>query len=279
MSRAPGKIVHRGALRIGTSGWHYQSWWGPFFPAGLKKKDALAFYASQFSCTELNSPFYRTPTLEAAKAWVEQTPADFRFAWKASRFITHWKRLSERCDNSLALMETRLDVLGEKCGPVLFQLPPAMKADAGRLASFIRMLKTGPRYAFEFRHPSWYAPEILNILRANDLSLCLSDHADAPSPFEATASWVYIRGHGPSGRYAGSYTDESLAKWAKDIAGWRRAGKDVWCFFDNDIKSAAPADAQRLSVLCGATSASARGSSRPRKPAPVAAPSRRRAPP
>lgn len=254
-ARRPAKAAPRGALRIGTSGWHYQSWWGPFFPDGLKKKDALGYYSSIFSCTELNAPFYRTPTLEAVQGWAAHTPADFRFAWKASRFITHWKRLSEKCDTSLALLETRLEALGPKLGPVLFQLPPAMQADRDRLASFLDMLNRKRLYAFEFRHPSWYAPAILDLLRENDISLCISDHADAPSPFTATADWVYIRGHGPGGRYAGSYSDETLAQWAAQISKWRRAGKTVWCFFDNDIKSAAPADAQRLLGLCGLTSA------------------------
>src|ERR1700712_5690260 len=132
-----GARAGRGGLRIGTSGWHYQSWWGPFFPDGLKKKDALKHYASVFSCTELNAPFYRTPTFEAVRHWAEQTPDDFRFAWKASRFITHWKRLSEKSHTSLALMQSRMDELGPKLGPVLFQLPPAMQADLARLQCFI----------------------------------------------------------------------------------------------------------------------------------------------
>src|SRR3954453_21502057 len=113
-----------GEIRIGTSGWHYASWWGPFFPAELRKTDALRFYSSRFDAAELNAPFYRTPTLAAVEGWYEQTPQDFRFSWKASKFITHWKRLSERSANSLELMETRLPVLKEKAGPVLFQLPP-----------------------------------------------------------------------------------------------------------------------------------------------------------
>jgi uncharacterized protein YecE (DUF72 family) len=264
------KATRKGALRIGTSGWHYKSWWGPFFPGGLKKKDALKHYASIFDCTELNAPFYRTPTIEAVQGWAEQTPPDFRFAWKASRFITHWKRLSERSDTSLALMETRLAHLGGKLGPVLFQLPPAMKADRERLASFLALLEPGRLYAFEFRHPSWYDATIFQLLRDHDHALCISDHADAPSPFETTASWAYVRGHGSGGRYEGSYSDATLAQWAKSIAAWRRGGKDVWCFFDNDIKSAAPFDAQRLSTLCGVTSPSAREPSRPPSPPPAA---------
>lgn len=238
-----------GGLRIGTSGWHYQSWWGPFFPEGTRKTDALRFYASQFDACELNAPFYRTPSLEAVASWAEQTPEDFLFSWKASKFITHWKRLRETSANSLALIEERLALLGPKAGPVLFQLPPKMACDRERLAAFIGMLAKGRRYAFEFRHPSWYQPAILDLLTEADCSLCLSDHADAPAPWEATARFVYVRGHGPSGRYHGSYSDEALASWAGDIRRWRGEGRDVVCFFDNDIKSAAPADAKRLLAL------------------------------
>jgi uncharacterized protein YecE (DUF72 family) len=238
--------------RIGTSGWHYQSWWGPFFPEDLRKKDALSYYVTRFNATELNAPFYRTPTLEAVQAWFDQTPDNFRFAWKASKFITHWKQLSERSDNSLALMETRLEILRHKIGPILFQLPPKMQVNREQLASFLKMLNPARRYTFEFRHPSWYEAPIFDLLRDYDSSLCLSDHAAAPPPWEVTASWVYIRGHGPTGRYHGNYSDETLSAWARDIRKWRREGKDVWCFFDNDVKSAAPHDAQRLIDLIDA---------------------------
>jgi uncharacterized protein YecE (DUF72 family) len=126
---------------IGTSGWHYASWRGRFFPSELMLKHRLQYYATQFDTTELNGVFYRTPTLEAVRAWREQTPDDFVFAWKASKFITHWKRLSGKSRNSVALMETRLRALGEKAGPVLFQLPPRFTANRDRLASFIKLLK------------------------------------------------------------------------------------------------------------------------------------------
>ena len=232
--------------RIGTSGWHYHSWWGPFFPEGLRKKDALGYYVTRFNACELNAPFYRTPTIEAVQGWFERSPDDFRFAWKASKFITHWKQLSESCDTSLALLETRLEPLGHKVGPILFQLPPKMEVNRERLASFLRMLNPARRYTFEFRHPSWYEAPIFDLLREHDAALCLSDHAAAPAPWEVTASWVYVRGHGPTGRYHGNYSDATLESWARDIARWRGEGKDLWCFFDNDIKSAAPHDAQRL---------------------------------
>jgi uncharacterized protein YecE (DUF72 family) len=169
------------SVLIGTSGWHYDSWRGPFFPKGLPIKHQLQYYASQFATTELNGVFYRTPTPEAVRSWRDQTGDDFMFAWKASKFITHWKRLSDNSVNSLELLEDRLSLLGGKAGPILFQLPPNFHADAGRLVSFCKLLSSGRRYSFEFRHPSWYAPSILRLLSEQNISLCLSDHHDAPA--------------------------------------------------------------------------------------------------
>ena len=125
---------------IGTSGWHYDSWRGPFFPEGLPIKNQLQYYTSQFSTAELNGVFYRTPTPEAVKSWREQTGKDFVFAWKASKFITHWKRLSQNSVNSLELLENRLSLLGDKAGPILFQLPPHFEVDADRIGSFFKLL-------------------------------------------------------------------------------------------------------------------------------------------
>jgi uncharacterized protein YecE (DUF72 family) len=236
---------------IGTSGWHYQSWRGRFYPKGLPIKNELQYYASQFPTTELNGVFYRTPTREAVRSWREQTGKDFVFAWKASKFITHWKRLSEKSVNSLELLEERLSLLGEKAGPVLFQLPPNFVADAGRLASFLKLLSKKRRYSFEFRHPGWYAPRILRLLSEHNISLCLSDHHDAPAPWKRTADFVYVRGHGPGGRYRDHYPPEVLGHWAKRIRSWKRQGCDVYVYFDNDQKSAAPADALKLRQLLG----------------------------
>lgn len=234
---------------IGTSGWHYDSWRGPFFPADLPLKSQLRYYASQFRTAELNGVFYRTPTLETVKAWRAQAGKDFVFAWKASKFITHWKRLSDNSVNSLALIEERLSLLGAAAGPVLFQLPPNFEADGERLASFFKLLPKRRRYSFEFRHPSWYQPSVMKILSQQNAALCLSDHHDAPAPWKRTADFVYIRAHGPGGRYKGHYSRQSLSKWAARIKSWKKQGFDVYCYFDNDQKSAAPADALKLRRL------------------------------
>jgi uncharacterized protein YecE (DUF72 family) len=218
----------------------------PFFPDGLPIVRQLQYYASQFPTTELNGVFYRTPTRDAVQSWHDQTGRDFVFAWKASKFITHWKRLSEASTNSLELMEDRLALIGNKVGPILFQLPPRFEADTDRLAGFLRMLSQRRRYSFEFRHPSWYSPVVLRLLRDANVSLCLSDHHDAPAPWKRTADFVYIRGHGPGGRYKGRYSTRTLSEWTRRIKSWNRQGCDVFVYFDNDQKSAAPGDAFRL---------------------------------
>jgi uncharacterized protein YecE (DUF72 family) len=231
---------------IGTSGWHYASWRGPFFPKSLPVKEQLAFYASQFSTAELNGVFYRTPTIKAVKAWRDQTGENFTFAWKASKFITHWKRLSSKSDTSLELLESRIALLGAKAGPILFQLPPNFKVDEVKLDSFCHLLGKKRRYSFEFRHASWYTAGVFKILTTYNIALCISDHGDAPAPWRRTADFIYIRGHGPTGRYKGNYPNATLDAWARRITGWKKRGFDSYVYFDNDQKSAAPADAFRL---------------------------------
>ena len=210
------------------------------------KRNWLQHYATRFPTTEINGSSYRTPSLDAVHAWRDGTPPHFTFAWKASKFITHWKRLTEKCENSIELMETRLEALAPKVAAVLFQLPPQFSKNRERLEAFLRMLPRRHRYAFEFRHKSWYDDDIFTVLHRHDVSLCLSDHADAPAPWEITASHVYVRGHGPGGRYRDSYPARTLGRWADAIATWRTHKRNVLVYFDNDQKAAAPIDAQRL---------------------------------
>ncbi|WP_445504869.1 DUF72 domain-containing protein [Microvirga sp. G4-2] len=238
---------------MGTSGWHYRSWHGPFYPEGLKIKDFLSYYVTQFDTAEINNSFYRLPTEQAVRAWQESVPEGFLFAWKASRFITHMKKLKD-VEESIDLVFSRMEGLGDTFGPVLFQLPPMLRANdetRERVARCLSLVPPGRRIAFEFRHPSWYEETTIHILRDHNAALCLSDHADAPAPWVVTADFVYVRGHGTNGRYAGSYSKETLQSWAHDIGEWRRNGRDVYVYFDNDIKSAAPGDAQTLLGLLG----------------------------
>lgn len=231
-------------VRIGTSGWAYKDWNGPFYPEEVKSAGRLAYISRRFRTLEINASFYRMPTEAAAAGWRAQTPEDFVFAWKASRFITHIKKLNDPAE-PLAYMFSRIAGLGPKIGPILFQLPPNLHRNDARLEGFLDALPAGHRYSIEFRHPGWYAEAVLEMLRRRNVALCISDHHHAPAPWEATADFIYLRGHGPGGRYHGRYGEAALTDWAEAIRAGRKA-REVFVYFDNDIKSAAPADAEQL---------------------------------
>ena len=211
-------------------------------------KDQLSYYTTRFHTAEINNSFYRLPSEKAVKSWSETVPDGFCFAWKASRYITHFKRLKD-CEDSIALVFGRMKLLGAHRGPALFQLPPQFHANVERLAGFLKHLPREPRAAFEFRHESWFDKAVFDVLADHNVALCIGDHAAAPAPWEVTADLVYLRGHGPSGRYHGAYSDAALAAWAKHIKTWRRQKRDVFVYFDNDQKSQAPKDAERLTAL------------------------------
>jgi uncharacterized protein YecE (DUF72 family) len=237
-------------LRIGCSGWSYKDWKGPFYPREVKDKDRLEYYATRFDTAEINASFYRLPSESMVEGWARRPPQGFTFAWKVSRYITHNKKLKD-CADSVALVFGRMAPLGDRYGPALVQLPPQLRRNDDRLAGFLQLLPKGRRHTVEFRHESWYAPQVLQILGDFDAALCISDHHAAPAPWEVTASWVYVRGHGPGGRYHGRYPEADLRAWAERIANWRAVGRDVYAYFDNDIKSAAPFDAETLLRLTG----------------------------
>ncbi|WP_309091300.1 DUF72 domain-containing protein [Phenylobacterium sp.] len=234
-------------LRIGCSGWVYKDWTGPFYPEGTKDRERLEYYATRFDTAEINASFYRLPSEAMVEGWARRAPPAFVFAWKVSRFITHNKKLKD-CGESVDLVFGRMAPLGDKLGPALIQLPPQLRRNDDRLAGFLKLLPPGRR-TVEFRHPSWYEPAVFRILSDFDAALCISDHHHAPAPWELTASWAYVRGHGPGGRYFGRYSDEEMQAWADRIGAWRAQGLDVYAYFDNDIKSAAPFDALTLKRL------------------------------
>jgi uncharacterized protein YecE (DUF72 family) len=237
-------------IRIGCSGWAYRDWKGPFYPKDLKDKDRLGFYATRFDTCEINASFYRLPSEAAVQAWADAAPDGFVYAWKISRFLSHNKKLNDPAD-SMDLIFGRMAPLGDHEGPALLQLPPMLHRNDERLEGFLKRLPKRTRYTVEFRHASWYDAAVFDLLRRYDASLCISDHHDAPSPWEATASFVYIRGHGPGGRYHGRYGEKELTRWADRIRAWADDGKDVYAYFDNDIKAAAPQDAEQLKALLG----------------------------
>lgn len=216
----------------------------------MRAADQLAFYAGSFDTVEINGSFYRLPSEAAVQGWAQRSPPGFLFAWKASRFITQAKKLRDVAE-PLERVFARMAPLGDKLGPALFQLPPQLRRDDDRLAAFLAQLPHGRRVAIEFRRPDWYAPEIFALLERYGAALCVSDHHAAPAPWVATASFAYVRGHGPGGRYAGRYGDAELDAWARAIEGWRAEGREVFAYFDNDIDGAAPLDAQALMARLG----------------------------
>jgi uncharacterized protein YecE (DUF72 family) len=239
----------RGRCHVGTSGWSYRHWRGPFYPAAMGKgADQLRFYAERFDTVEVNGTFYRLIEVETFRRWREETPPGFLFACKGSRYLTHMKRLKDAARGVGRFFE-RVEALGDKLGPVVFQLPGRFKPDRDRLAGFLQALPAGHRYAFEFRDPRWFEPEILEALRQRDVALCLCEFAGQAAPLEITADFVYIRLHGPESTYQGSYGHAALRTWTKRIRGWCGKGLDVYCYFDNDDRGFAPKNALRLREL------------------------------
>ena len=234
---------------IGTSGWSYGHWRGPFYPSGMSKgSDQLRFYIERFDTVEVNGTFYRLIEIETLRRWREQTPADFVFACKGSRYLTHRKRLKD-ADQGVGRFFERVVALEDKLGPIVFQLPGRFKPDRDRLSAFVEALPPAHRYAFEFRDPTWFQAEILDLLAQRNVALCLYQFAGQEAPLEVTADFVYIRLHGPEGPYQGSYGDQALQTWAERIGAWAQNGRDVYCYFDNDDRGFAPKNALRLKEL------------------------------
>jgi uncharacterized protein YecE (DUF72 family) len=235
----------RGTIRIGTSGWHYATWVGAFYPPGTPASDLLATYARTFNTVELNTTFYQLPDRHTVSAWREATPAGFVFSCKASRYLTHMKKLTAP-RAAVRRFLRRVDGLGPRRGPVLFQLPPRWRADPGRLERFLGHIPPRYRVVFEFRDRSWFAPAVYDILGRFGAACCVYNLGGWRSPIVATADFCYVRLHGPATPYAGRYDGRTLAAWARRIRAWAREGRDVYCYFDNDQEGNAPRDAQRL---------------------------------
>jgi len=238
----------KGRLFIGTSGWSYDHWEGPFYPVGLAPEDRLDYYADRFSSAEINNAFYQLPEQEVLERWRDVVPADFVFTVKASRYITHMKKLNDPAD-SLQRFLARIRALGKKLGPVLFQLPPRWGYDGARLSAFLDMLEKDLRYTFEFRDHSWLNDEAFQLLGDHGAALCIYDLDGFTSPRKLTADFVYLRLHGPDGPYQGSYDAQSLSGWAGALSAWSAKGIDGYCYFDNDEGGHAPCNASRLQAM------------------------------
>jgi uncharacterized protein YecE (DUF72 family) len=230
---------------VGTSGWHYDHWVGAFYPRDLPDGALLEYYAGHFDTAEINNSFYRLPEKKTLVRWRETVPEGFVFSVKASRYLTHMKKLKDPREPVERLFD-RVNVLGEKLGPILFQLPPRWRSNPERLRGLLEILPENHRYAFEFRDPSWFDDKIYGLLAKHGAAFCVYDLGGRTSPKEITADFAYVRLHGPDGPYRGRYGAGRLSGWAGAFSAWLKEGLDVYCYFDNDEASYAVQDALGL---------------------------------
>ncbi|MGB2705980.1 MAG: DUF72 domain-containing protein [Candidatus Omnitrophota bacterium] len=233
---------------IGTSGYSYKHWRGVFYPGDLKENKWLEHYAGFLDTVELNVTFYRLPQRLAFLSWYKRTPKNFRFAVKGSRFITHVKRLKD-CAGALSLFFSRVKLLKNKLGCVLWQLAPSFKADPRRLETFFKRLKKykATRQVFEFRNETWFCEKVFKILRDEGACLCSADSPDFAKDIRITSDFVYIRRHGTGATlYGGCYSRRQLERDAKIIKEHLRKKRDVYIYFNNDARGYAVKNAMEL---------------------------------
>jgi uncharacterized protein YecE (DUF72 family) len=238
-------------IRIGTSGWQYGHWQGRFYPPGLAPDDWLGHYSARFGTVEADSTFYRLPERTTFERWRERTPDDFILAVKVSRYLTHVKRLLDPADAVKRLLERALG-LGPKLGPFLLQLPPTMKADAGRLAETLEAFPSGTRVAVEPRHDSWWAQEVRGVLERRSAALCLADRSGPLTPLWVTADWTYVRFHGGRAWPPSGYGRTALRSWVARLADLEGEVVEAYAYFNNDAWACALRDAVVLGRLAKA---------------------------
>lgn len=240
-----------GKIHIGTSGWGYDHWRGNFYPDDLPKNRWLEYYIRHMHTVEINSSFYHLPQARTFTGWREKAPEGFVFAVKASRFITHMKKLKDP-EGPVSTFLSRSEQLEDKLGPILFQLPPGWSFNEDRLVHFLEILPDKYAYAMEFRDDSWWNGRTRELLSRHNAAFCIFELAGRKSPETITADFVYVRLHGPDGPYAGKYGEDALAAWAEKIGEWAGRGLKVYCYFDNDQSGYAAANALRLNELTSA---------------------------
>lgn len=238
-----------GGIRIGTSGWAYRHWRGVFYPEGLRQADWFRHYAEHFDTVEINNSFYRLPSEAAFDTWREQAPPGFVYAVKASRFLTHFKKLKDP-EAPLKTFFDRADRLRRTLGPVLYQLPPHWGLDLPRFEHFLGALPAGHVHVVEFRDESWMVEDAFRLMERRGVSHCVHDSASARSPLRVTASPAYVRFHGDPKR-GGDYTDKAMETWARRIEEWSGRGLDVFIYFNNDVEGYAIENANTLKAMLG----------------------------
>jgi uncharacterized protein YecE (DUF72 family) len=250
---APVRPLNR-TVRVGCSGWQYKHWRGDFYPAGLPTSGWFAHYARTFDTVEINNSFYRLPPAETFAKWREQASSRFVYAVKASRFLTHMKKLKDP-DDPLALFFENAKALGPRLGPILYQLPPRWPLNLERFETFLRALapaargaglKSRPYNVVEFRDPSWYDERVFTLMRRYKVALCLHDMQGSASGKLVVGPFVYVRFHFGTKKYGGRYPDERLDEWADWLSARASEGLQVYAYFNNDTGGHAPRDAVRL---------------------------------
>jgi uncharacterized protein YecE (DUF72 family) len=254
-------------LRVGTSGWQYPSWRGRFYPRGVPAARWLEWYAQRFATVEVNNTFYRLPERATFAAWQQRVPSDFTFAIKASRYLTHYRRLRDP-SGPVELLLARAEGLGARLGPVLLQLPPDLQAEPERLDETLRAFGPRTRVAVEFRHPSWYVNRVRSILEARGAALCWVDR-DGRQVGERwpTAPWCYVRFHHGTASPGPCYGVRALARWVDRVHNAYGPGADGYVYFNNDGEGCAVRDARVFARL-----ASKAGLEPTRAPAPAETP-------
>ena len=232
-------------IRIGTSGWYYEHWGQVFYPAGLPKSKWFEYYAQHFNTVEINNTFYHQPQPQTFENWHKQAPKDFLFTVKANRFITHIKKLKDP-QEPLERFFAGAILLKKNLGPVLYQLPPSLHKDLERLAAFIKLLPKIRTAVFEFRHKSWYSDDTYELLGKNNIGFCIHDLSGNESPRMVTSDVVYVRFHGTSGRYAGSYPESQLQEWAAWLKSQAKNARAIYAYFNNDVHGHAIKNAIQL---------------------------------
>jgi uncharacterized protein YecE (DUF72 family) len=238
----------REKIYVGTSGWNYKHWKGNFYPEDLKQTEWLKYYSDRLKSVEINNSFYRLPDIKTFNSWTKDTPSDFIFSVKGSRYITHMKKLKDPEQSSKKLF-THIKHLKPKLGPVLFQLPPRWKFNKERFENFLSILPDKYRFTFEFREKSWWNDDVLGLLKEHNCAFCIYELAGTLTPKEITADFVYIRLHGPGDKYQGSYSNRELSGWAGAISSWRGKNKDIYIYFDNDDSGYAVKNALELQEM------------------------------
>lgn len=237
------------ALNVGCSGFLYDHWKGTFYPEDFPKKRWFEYYCKKFSTVELNVTFYKLPDKETFTKWYQETPPDFVFSLKGSRFITHVKKLKASAE-PVDVFFSRALALKEKLGAVLWQLPPGLKADPVRLAEFLELLKPyGVRNAFEFREGTWISKKVISLIERENACLCMADWPEFLNDLPLTSHFVYTRRHGAGGSSSTSYSSEQLRADATRIRKFMKQRKDVFMYFNNDAQGYAPRNALELMAM------------------------------